>query len=127
MKSLMAATISLLVVALIGCGKSPISASFDAAPVVASQIETLPGFWESAQRRLDADYGVSTYHIPASSFRFYSHPGSFDCGGVSANGCYRHGEIHYNVTMPQVLEHEAMHAMLHMTRDARWKCVGHTC
>jgi len=52
-------------------------------------------------------------------------PGSFYCNGVQANGCYGAGLIKWNVKTPQVIRHEAGHAILHKLREKYWYCYEH--
>jgi hypothetical protein len=88
--------------------------------------------WQIAQDKLTQPpwnesraYDVSPWHV-----NWREHEGTFDCGGVEANGCYKTqggGTVIWNTLTPTVIRHEAGHAILHKLGRKDWKCYEHGC
>ena len=87
------------------------------APIIYSE-------WVIGQELSSQFVGDKAFSVHPEQFKWQSMPGPFDCGGVKANGCYTHGplrpgKIRWNAHTPQVIRHEAGHAILDK--------LGHPC
>ena len=89
--------------------------------------------WAIAAQDLERE-GVPRQRIDSvqkHEFSWKEHQGSFDCGGVEANGCYRtglgkHDSVEWNKNTPHVLQHEIGHGILHKLGYDCWKDYQHT-
>jgi hypothetical protein len=64
--------------------------------------------------------------VKPQMFNFTEHAEPFHCNGQLANGCFSPPwDITYNKQTPQVIRHEAGHAILYRVRDYRWRCFEH--
>lgn len=90
--------------------------------------EWIRGEWVIAQGKVATVYGRPEGRgIPPEQVRWEAIEGTLECGGVKANGCYDPGrrEIRYNSLTPEVVRHEAGHAILHILGDPRWRGYEH--
>ena len=84
--------------------------------------------WSIGQERASSRV-TGAYSVQPEQFHFEAMPGPFDCGGILANGCYSSGtgKIRYNRRTPDVIKHEAGHAILNRLGHPDWRCYEHTC
>lgn len=84
--------------------------------------------WAIAQRRLIC-LGYHADRVPPTSVGWESRDGSFFCGDIEANGCYIPEKrlIIWNTQTPNVIRHEAGHAILHrlLGSNLDWHCYEH--
>lgn len=75
-------------------------------------------WWQKARTELES-YGLRTCGPEHTTFIPVG--GMFRCGGGLAVGCYIPSSrtIHYSIEHPQVLQHEAEHAILHQMNYPR--------
>jgi len=93
----------------------------------------LPDFivseWGTAQMKLinegwDTEFNVR--RILPEMFSIFPRMGQFYCGDVLANGCFDPpSTIIYNFDTPQVIRHEALHAILYKLKHPGWVCPEH--
>lgn len=111
-----------LIVMLLSCNRNPVGPD---------EIEPhIQLYWNQAIVCLvDADrLEASNRHvITPTYFNWQSHPGTFTCDSVEANGCFNSTKrlITYNADTPWVIIHEAAHAILWYMQDKGWK--EHDC
>lgn len=84
--------------------------------------------WRLAQEKLSAPewVGDRAWEVGLQTVSFREKRGRFYCEGTYCNGCYySSGTILYNGYVPEVIRHEAGHAILHRLGDRRWRCYEH--
>lgn len=86
--------------------------------------------WNIAQSIIATDWELdSAFGVHPDRFKFEEMPGPFKCGDMDlAAGCYKSSSktIQYDVNSPNVVRHEAGHAILHAL-GGNWKCYQHMC
>jgi hypothetical protein len=95
-----------------------------------TNMEWAEGYWRQAQTELSMMVPPpkgDPFKVRISHFRFRVEADQFQCGPVVAVGCFYPGVrlIRYAVAYPQVLTHEAKHAILWKLKDNRWACIEH--
>jgi len=67
------------------------------------------------------------FNVRIEEFTFEASSLAFSCAGyLETAGCFnppRH--IQYWASYPEVIKHEAKHAILYRLGDPRWKCIEH--
>lgn len=80
--------------------------------------------WALAQQAVSTMRGdTAAYGIWPTQFNWRESAGPFDCGGDLANGCFEANRrrITWNTQTPNVIRHEAGHAILWKLGDDRWR------
>lgn len=84
--------------------------------------------WQLAQAELAPQFGDRVMHIHPMFFNWRRATGPFiDCGGVKAYGCFypERRLIEWHNDYPQVIRHEAAHAILWRLGCPEWSTYGH--
>lgn len=84
--------------------------------------------WAIAQQRVEAHYDEPRARfIHPEQFGWRVKSDLFWCGDILANGCFStpSGTITYNRHVPEVIRHEAGHAILWKLNHPDWRCWEH--
>lgn len=110
---------------LLGCVANLLSSPDEITPEMAYH-------WEVGSRWLiEEPWNVDSravFNVKPEHFRWkVLDVESFDCGGVEAVGCYDAdtATITWVRSVPEVIAHEAGHAILERLGDRRWDCFQH--
>ena len=87
-------------------------------------------YWAQAQRELKAmpiPPRKDPFSVSITRIKFRGEPEWFMCGSIKTAGCFHDGGplIRYYVGAPEVIRHEAKHAILWALGDARYHCIEH--
>lgn len=83
-----------------------------------------------AQEKVAREYTIQAWAVSVGDFSWQRHNGPFMCGDELANGCFHYPSrtITWNVQTPQVIRHEAGHALLYaLGYYDKWRCYEHGC
>jgi len=123
--------LSTFLLLLIGCPLLP--TSYD--PLEQGIEPWMRSQWHTAQNELsqlvpiphDPRRRRGVFDISIDRFTFRKEPDIFKCGPITTYGCFHPGGrlIRWWGGSPDVVKHEAKHAILWALGDSRWPCIEH--